>query len=319
MSLKKRKTHKLFASPKTVHTGFFDATIPVVLRVDPGDTVILSSMMLMDGQLRFEMTLEEMIAARRRYADREVGPHTLTGPIFVNGAEPGDVLEVRLKKLVPAVWGVNYHFPGRMGIGGLPEAFPAGQFKKIKLDVKNKKASPVPGVEIPLRPFFGVMGVAPRPGEKKPAAVPDYFGGNMDNKELAAGTKLYLPVQVSGALFSAGDAHAAQGDGEVNVTAIETAMREAVLQFFVRKDMRIERPLGETRTHWIPMAFHQDLNEAVKIAIRDAVELISKIGGVSRDDAYSLCSMAVDFRITQIVDGNKGVHAMIPKSIFKKK
>jgi len=229
------------------------------------------------------------------------------------------VLEVRIQKLVPADCGVNYHFPARMNIGGLPEDFPVGQFKTVKLDVKNMKANPVPGVEIPLRPFFGVMGVAPQSGEKKPAAVPDYFGGNIDNKELVAGTKLYLPVSVSGALFSAGDAHAAQGDGEVNVTAIETAMREAVLQFVVRKDMKLERPMGESKTHWIPMAFHKDLNEAVKIAIRDAVQFISKTKGISPDDAYALCSMAVDFRITQIVDGNKGVHAMIPKSIFKKK
>ena len=313
------KTHKLLASLQTTHTGFFDGTIPPTLTIDSGDKVIMNSMMLMDGQLRCGMTLEELVATRQGYIDRKVGPHTLTGPISVNGAEPGDVLEVRIQKLVPAECGVNYHFPARMNIGGLPEDFAAGQFKTVKLDVKNMKATPVPGVEIPLRPFFGVMGVAPKPGEKKPAAVPDYFGGNIDNKELVAGTKLYLPVSVAGGLFSAGDAHAAQGDGEVNVTAIETAIREAVLQFVVRKDMKLERPMGETKTHWIPMAFHKDLNEAVKIAIRDAVQFISKTKGISPDDAYALCSMAVDFRITQIVDGNKGVHAMIPKSIFVKK
>jgi len=319
VTTKKSKIHKLLASPRTTHTGFFDGSIPPVLTIDPGDTVLMNSMMLMDGQLRGGMTLEELVAIRQGYIDRQVGPHTLTGPIFVRGAEPGDVLEVRIRKLVPAARGVNYHFPASMNIGGLPEDFAVGQFKTVKLDVKNMKTSPVPGVEIPLRPFFGVMGVAPRLGEKKPAAVPDYFGGNIDNKELGAGAKLYLPVNVVGALFSAGDAHAAQGDGEVNVTAIETAMREAVLQFVVRKDLKLERPMGETKTHWIPMAFHQDLNEAVKIAIRDAVQFISKTKGISPDDAYALCSMAVDFRITQIVDGNKGVHAMIPKAIFKKK
>lgn len=319
MSAKGGKTHKLLASARTTHTGFFDATIPPALTIDSGDTVVMNSMMLMDGQLRSGMTLEELVSIRQGYIDRQVGPHTLTGPIFVRGAEPGDVLEVRIRKLVPVDYGVNYHFPASMNIGGLPEDFKAGQFKTVKLDVKNMKASPVPGVEIPLRPFFGVMGVAPRPGEKKPAAVPDYFGGNIDNKELVAGTKLYLPINVAGALFSAGDAHAAQGDGEVNVTAIETAMREAVLQFVVRKDLKLQRPMGETKIHWIPMAFHEDLNEAVKIAIRDAVQVISKTKGISPDDAYALCSMAVDFRITQIVDGNKGVHAMIPKSVFKKK
>ena len=313
------KTHKLLASLQTTHTGFFDASIPPVLTIDSGDTVIMNTLMLMEGQLRCGMTLEELVTTRQGYIDRKVGPHTLTGPIFVKGAEPGDVLEIRIKKLIPVDCGVNYHFPARMNIGGLPEDFPVGQFKSIKLDVKNMKANPIPGVEIPLRPFFGVMGVAPQPGEKRPAAVPDYFGANIDNKELVAGTKLYLPVSAVGALFSAGDVHAAQGDGEVNVTAIETAMREAVLQFVVRKDMKLERPMGESATHWFPMAFHKDLNEAVKMAIRDAVQFISKTKGMSADDAYSLCSIAVDFRITQVVDGNKGVHAMIPKSIFKKK
>jgi len=133
-----------------------------------------------------------------------------------------------------------------------------------------------------------------------------------------AGTILYLPVSVEGALFSAGDAHAVQGDGEVNITAIETAMEEAVLQFIVRKDMKLKRPMGETDTHWIAMGFHKDLNEAVKITLRDAIQFISKTKGLTPEDAYSLSSLAVDLRVTQIVDGNKGIHAMIPKAIFKK-
>ena len=312
------KIHKLTASPQTTHTGFFDGTIPPVLMIESGDTVVMNSMMLMDGQLRGGMGLEELIATRQTYNDRQVGPHTLTGPIFVKGAEPGDVLEVRIKKLVPVNCGVNYHFPGKMNIGGLPEDFPMGQFKTLKLDIKNMKTTFAPGVVIPLKPFFGVMGVAPKPGEKKPASVPDYFGANMDNKELVAGTTLYLPVNIPGGLFSAGDAHAVQGDGEVNVTAIETAMKEAVLQFIARKDMKIERPMAETKTHWITMGFHKDLNEAVKIALRDAIQFISKTKGLTPDDAYSLASMTVDLRVTQIVDGNKGIHAMVPKAIFKK-
>ena len=312
------KVHTLKATPQTVHTGFFDAAIPPVLKVESGDTVVLSTMMLMDGQLRGGMTLEELLAERQAYTDRKMGSHTLTGPIFIDGAEPGDVLEVRIKKLVPADWGVNYHYPARMNVGGLPEDFPDGQFKTLRLDVQKMETTFAPGVVIPLRPFMGVMGVAPRPGEKKPAAVPDYFGGNIDNKEMVAGTSLYLPANVKGALFSTGDAHAVQGDGEVNITAVETAMEEAVFQFVVRKDMRLERPMGETPTHWITMGFHQDLDEAVKIALRDAIRFISRTQGLTPDDAYSLSSLAVDLRITQIVDGNKGIHAMIPKAIFKK-
>jgi len=162
------------------------------------------------------------------------------------------------------------------------------------------------------------MGVAPKPGEKRSTTIPEYFGGNMDNKELVAGTTLYLPVQVKGGLFSTGDAHAAQGDGEVNVTAIETAMEEAELQFIVRKDMKLERPMAETPTHWIAMGFHKDLNEAVKIALRDAIQFLVKTKGLTPDDAYALASLAVDLRVTQIVDVNKGIHAMIPKAVFKK-
>jgi acetamidase/formamidase len=312
------KTHQLQATPETVHTGFFDPTIPPVLTIDSGDTVRFNSMMLMDGQLRGGMSLEELLAKRQTYTERKMGSHTLTGPIYVKGAEPGDVLEIRIKKLVPINYGVNYHYPGKMNIGGLPEDFPEGQFRTFQLDVKKMETTFAPRIVLPLKPFFGVMGVAPKPGEKMPAGVPDYFGGNMDNKELVAGTALYLPVSVKGALFSAGDAHAVQGDGEVNVTAIETAMEEAVLQFIVRKDMRLERPVGETETHWITMAFHKDLNEAVKIALRDAIQFISKTKGLTPQDAYSLSSLAVDLRVTQIVDGNKGIHAMIPKAIFKK-
>jgi acetamidase/formamidase len=312
------KVHTLKATPQTVHTGFFDAAIAPVLKIESGDTVVLNTLMLMDGQLRGGMTLEELLAKRKAYTDRKMGSHTLTGPIFIHGAEPGDVLEVRIKKLVPVDYGVNYHYPARMNVGGLAEDFPNGQFKTFRLDVQKLETTFGPGVVIPLRPFMGVMGVAPKPGENRPAAVPDYFGGNIDNKEMVAGTSLYLPVNVKGALFSTGDAHAVQGDGEVNVTAIETAMEEAVFQFVVRKDMKLERPMGETPTHWITMGFHQDLDEAVKIALRDAIRFISRTKGLTPDDAYSLSSLAVDLRVTQIVDGNKGIHAMIPKAIFKK-
>ncbi len=312
------KTLSLKATPQTVHTGFFDATIPPVLTINSGDTVSLSTMVLMDGQLRCGMTMEELFAKRQSYVDRKVGPHTLTGPIFVKGAEPGDVLEIRIQKLVPASCGVTYHMPGKMNLGGLPEDFPAGQFKTLQLDVQKMETTFAPGIIIPLRPFMGVMGVAPKPGEKRPAAVPDYFGGNIDNKELVAGTTLYLPVNAPGALFSTGDAHAVQGDGEVSVTAIETAMDEAVFQFVVRKDMKLERPMVETPTHWIATGYHKDLNEAVKIALRDTIQFISKSKGLTPDDAYALSSLAVDLRVTQIVDGNKGIHTMIPKAIFKK-
>jgi acetamidase/formamidase len=311
-----KRTHRLIASPKTVHTGFFDAALPPVLTIASGDTVVMNSLTLLDGRLRSGMTLDEVMAARQEYVDRQIGTHTLTGPIYIKEAKPGDVLEIQIQKLVLEDSGVNYHFPGRLGVGGLPEDFPDGQIKTFKLDLKKMETAFAPGVVLPLKPFFGVMGVAPRIGEKRSSSIPDYFGGNLDNKELVAGTTLFLPVSVPGALFSAGDAHAVQGDGEVNITAIETAMAEAVLEFFVRKDLKLERPMAETPTHWITMAFHTDLDEAAKIALRDAIQFLSASKGLSRGDAYALSSLAVDLRVTQIVDGNKGIHAMIPKAIF---
>jgi acetamidase/formamidase len=309
--------HTLKASSETVHTGAFDAGIPPVLRIDSGDAVVLETMMLMEGGLRPGIGLDELMEVRRRCGERFGGPHTLTGPIHVAGAEPGDVLEVRVEELVPVRHGVNYHLPGAIGLGGLPEEFPAGAVHTFELDARRKRIEIAPGVAVPLRPFLGVMGVAPRPGERKPAHAPDDHGGNIDLKELTVGATLYLPVWAPGALFSTGDAHAAQGDGEVNVTAVETAMKKAVLRFIVRKDMKLERPLAETPTHWIAMGFHPDLDEALRAALRDAVAFISRAHRLTPEVAYSVASVAVDFRVTQVVNGTKGIHAMIPKAAFR--
>ncbi len=311
------KIHKLFATPETVHTGFFDSSIQPVLTIESRDTVIFETMTLYANHLTPRMTLEELLALRQDYLDRGVGPHTMTGPVSINGAEPGDVLEVAIKRFMPIDWGVNYQMPGSMNGGGLPEDFPDGQYRTFRFDLDKMETTFSPDISIPLRPFLGVMGVAPRAGEKRPAAIPDYFGGNIDNKELVAGTTLFLPINLRGALFSMGDAHAAQGDGEVNMTAIETAMQEAVIEFTVRKDMKLERPMAETPAHWIIMAFHEDLNEAIKICLRDVTRFLGSTKGLTPNEAYSLASITVNFCITQIVDVNKGVHAMIPKAIFR--
>lgn len=311
------KTHRLIATTENTHTGFFDCTIPPVLTINSGDKVILNTLMLMENRLRCGMTFDEF-SAMLKTRTPGVPPHTLTGPIFVKGAEPGDVLEVRIEKLKPMNCGVNFNQPGKLGAGGLPEDFAEGQFKTLTFNAERTEAAFSRDIMIPLRPFPGIMGVAPRPGEKRPSGVPDYFGGNIDNKEMMAGSTLYLPVNVDGALFSTGDLHAAQGDGEVNLTAIETALEEGIFRFVVRKDMQLERPMAETPNHWITMGFHKDLNEAVKIALRDAIRFLVKNKGLTPNDAYAFCSIAVDLRITQIVDGNKGVHSMIPKGVFKK-
>ena len=312
------KVHKLVVTAATAQRDFLDASIPPLLTIESGDTVVMNTIMLMGNQLRCGISLPEIAALRKGYSDRKEVAPTLSGPIFVKGAEPGDVLEVRIKKLVPIDCGVNYHYPGSMKRGGLFEDFPNGQVKTFRFDPQKKETTFSPGIVIPLRPFLGRMGVAPKPGERKAGSAPHYCGGNLDNKELVSGTTLFLPVSVKGALFATGDAHAVQGDGEVNVTAIETALEEAVLEFVVRKDLKLELPMAETPTHWITMGFHEDLNEATKIALREAIQFIAKTKGLTRDDAYSLASLAVDLRVTQIVNGTKGIHAMIPKAIFKK-
>jgi acetamidase/formamidase len=186
----------------------------------------------------------------------------------------------------------------------------------IPLDGEKMIARFAEGIEVPLRPFFGSMGVAPPEASGRVnSAPPGIHAGNLDNKELVAGTTLLIPVHVPGALFQVGDGHAGQGDGEVDITALETSLK-GKLRFFLRKGARLNWPRAETPTHFIAMGIDKDLDEAMKIAVREAVELIVAEKKLDRDDAYMLCSVAVDFRVTQVVDGTKGVHAMIPKSIF---
>ena len=173
------------------------------------------------------------------------------------------------------------------------------------------------GIEIPLHPFFGSMGVAPvRQLGKINSAPPGVYAGNLDNKELVEGTTLYIPVHAAGALFEVGDGHAGQGNGEVDITAMETSLI-GTFQFVVRKDMKLTWPRGETPTHWIAMGIDKDLNQALVIAVKEAIDFLVTEKHMTREDAYALCSVAVDFNVTQAVDGTKGIHAMIPKSIFK--
>jgi acetamidase/formamidase len=244
------------------------------------------------------------------------GGHILTGPIYVEGAEPGDVLEVRIKAIKLAIPYAYNAFGPKSGY--LPEDFPYAKMKIIPLDEKRMVAHFSDGVEIPLKPFFGSLGVAPpESAGRLNSAPPGIHAGNLDNKELVAGTTLYIPVHTPGALFLAGDGHAGQGNGEVDITALETSLI-GTFQLIVRKDMRLRWPRAETPTHFITMGLNEDLTEATKGAIREMIDFLVTQKGLSRDDAYMLTSVAADVDITQLVDGNKGVHAMIPKAIFKK-
>ncbi len=312
--------HVLKPTPKTVVWGYYDASVPPVLRVRPGDTVEIESAMIAAPEL---LEAAGVAPGDIPASDRAVhklkkegpGPHVLTGPVYIEGAEPGDVLEVRIRSIdLVLPYAVNLFAPGQ---GFLPEDFPYEHVKIIPLDRERKVARFGSAAEIPLRPFFGSMGVAPPPGSGRISSAPPWIhAGNLDNKELVAGTTLYIPVHTRGALFSIGDAHAGQGDGEVSLTALETTLRGA-FQFAVRKGKRLLWPRAETPTHYITMGFHEDLAQAAKAATREAIDFLAAEKGLSREDAYLLASDVVDLRITQLVDGKVGVHAMIPKAVFR--
>jgi acetamidase/formamidase len=248
--------------------------------------------------------------------DKGPGGHILTGPIYVEGAEPGDTLEVRIRKIDYQIPYAYNSFSPRSGVL-TPDDFAKGAMKIIPLDTARGVAKFADRIEIPLRPFFGSMGVAPSEAAGRvSSAPPGVHAGNLDNRELVAGTRLFIPVHVAGALFEVGDGHAGQGNGEVDITALETSLT-GTFQFVLHKDMKLKAPRAETPTHWITMGLNPDLTEALKMAVRETIDFLAAEKKMSREDAYMLASVAVDFNVTQAVDGTKGVHGMIPKSIFK--
>ena len=313
-------TYQLKPTPKTIAWGYYDAATPPVLRIKSGDTVevqilITSTPARLEGAgvkpADVEQSLRDIV---KEVTNKGPGGHILTGPIFIEGAEPGDVLEVRIKSIKLAIpYAYNAFGPGR---GFLPEDFPYAKMRIIPLDEQRMLAHFADGIEIPLHPFFGSIGVAPPDVSGRISSAPPWIhAGNLDNKELVAGTTLFIPIHAKGALFLAGDGHAGQGNGEVDITAMETSLI-GTFQLIVRKDMHLRWPRAETPTHYITMGLNEDLNEATKAALREMIDFLVTQKHMTRDDAYMLSSVAADLDITQLVDGNKGVHAMIPKSIF---
>jgi acetamidase/formamidase len=250
------------------------------------------------------------------------GPNhaTLTGPIYINEAEPGDVLEIQILDIVPKVNAFNLNpDTSFLKAGLLPEDFPRGKVRWYKADRKKMKFKFLPGIEIPFKPFPGTIGVELEAYGRWTNLAPGKHGGNIDNKELVAGTVLYIPVWVKGAGLKTGDSHLAQGDGEVNLNGLEGAFKKIALKLTVRKELKglVNWPMASTRTHWITMGFHIDLLESCKMAVRRAIEFLNKYYGLYEEDAYAFCSMAVDLHVTQVVDFTLGIHAMIPKACFK--
>lgn len=306
--------HYLPAQPGTVNWGQWDARLKPALTIKSGDTVVIDTLSgepedMPDPALGFTPVpgQAEVFAA----TFRGPGPHMLTGPIYIDGAEPGDVLEVRLKAIeFRADWGWNIQMPFW---GTLPEDFPNLRRLHIPVDAARGVAVMPWGQELPLEPFFGNFGVAPAPEWGRLSSTePRVFGGNMDNKELGVGSITYFPVFTEGALFSVGDGHGRQGDGEVCLTALETALT-GTFEFHLRKDMKLTTPRAETPADWITMGFDPDLDDAAKQALRDMIALIREHSDLSAQDAYTLCSLCADLRVTQTVDLNKGIHCVLPK------
>ncbi len=312
--------HKLKVAPETLAWGYYWAGAKPVLTVQSGDVVEIQTVSgnpdnleragLPAGQIQPEL---RKIYAEVPKESRGPGGHLLTGPIAIAGAQPGDVLEVRIREIrldVPYA----YNSMGRAGF--LADVFPQGRTKIIPLDRERNIGHFGGGIDIPLKPFFGSMGIAPpEAAGKVNSAPPGIHAGNLDNKELVAGTTLFIPVHAPGALFEVGDGHAGMGNGEVDITAMETSLT-GVFQFIVHHDMHLTWPRAETPTHYITMGLDPDLTQAARICALETIDFLVNEMKLSREDAYALTSVAIDLDITQLVDGTKGVHAMIPKSLF---
>jgi acetamidase/formamidase len=317
------KTHRLEATPETVAYGYYWSEAKPVLRIASGDIIDVDTLLtnspaglaragVADDRIQASLKAIET-AFPRGNPGRGPGGHILTGPVYVEGAQPGDTLEVKVLSIdLPIDYGYN-------GCSGFVRANCAGAATKIlTLDRRTMTSEFLPGIVIPLKPFFGSMGVAPAPDLGRVSSnPPGRHAGNLDNRELVAGSVLYIPVFVPGALFEVGDGHAAQGDGEVDQTAIETSLRGR-LQLTVRKDMPLTWPRAETATDYITMGTDPDLKVATTIAIQEMVDFLAATKGLTKAQAYQLTSIAGHVAITQLVDlPNLGVHVKMPKSIFR--
>jgi acetamidase/formamidase len=308
------------ASPSTVVWGYYSAQAKPALTIHSGDTVRIHTVSTCSLERvealgvphnaipQYDRDIHEKVT------EKGPGGHILTGPVAISEAEPGDVLEVDIEKIdIDVPYACNGFGPGR---GFLPNDFPYARTKVIPLDLKHMLARFAPRIELPLHPFFGSMGVAPPSGGKLNSGPPWMHAGNIDNKELVAGTTLYIPVHAKGALFEVGDGHAGQGNGEVDITALETWLT-GTFRFVVHKDQHLLWPRAETPTSYISMGFDEDLKTAAEMAVRNMIDFLVLEKRLTRDDAYALTSVAVDVDITQLVDGKVGVHAICPKNIFK--
>jgi acetamidase/formamidase len=316
------RVHVVESNDKTVRLGVYDTTLDPILKVDSGDTISFpDTWSHFLNQMQPGVPVETL--AKLRLSNPGHGPHSIIGPIYVNGAEAGDVLEVRYKRIRPFDWGAVFNNPGSIGTGLLAQDFPEGQVKYLKLDVPGMTAEFNKDIHVPLKPFQGTLGVAPPDGFYPPlspgvtsSVPPGPHGGNVDLSEMVEGSTMFIPVWKPGALIYTGDSHAVQGDGEICLTALETRMKELRIQVVLHKQKNFAWPVAETETHWIMLGLDKDLNVAMTSAALNAINFLATRADLTKLDAYALCSIAISFRVTQVVDIVRGVHAMIPKSLF---
>jgi acetamidase/formamidase len=303
------KVHLLPATMETTQWGWFNNAQPPVLHVDSGDSIVFETMMHSHNQVVPGATIEQIKKLRTDFPGR--GPHTLTGPVYIEGAEPGDVLKVRINKIVPRAYGTNFNVPGMFG--EFPSKFPEGQVKYFYLDLERKVAEFAPGIEIPLAPFPGTIGVARAEPGQYSSVPPGRYAGNIDVRDLKEGATLYVPVFVKGALLWTGDSHAAQGNGEINLTALETAYKEMNVTVDVVKNMKLEWPRIETKDAWITLGIDRDLNKALEILMSETSKLLIEQRSLDNGQAQRMMMATWDCRITQVVDVNKGIHCFSAK------
>ena len=316
------RLHVVESTKETVRLGVFDANLPPIVTVNSGDTISFpNTWSHFLNEMQPGVPVDKL--ADLRVANPGKGPHSIIGPIAVNGAEPGDVLEIRYKTLQPFPWGAVFNNPGSLGTGLLPQDYAQGQVKYLDLDLTAMNAKFGSDISVPLKPFQGTLGLAPPDGYFPPlspgvtsSVPPGPHAGNLDLSELSEGSALFIPVWKPGALIFTGDSHAVQGDGEISLTALETRMKDMRIQVILHKQKNFAWPVAETGTHWIIVGLDKDLNVAMASAARNAIKFLATRAKLTELDAYALCSIAVSFRVTQVVDIVRGVHAMIPKNLF---
>jgi len=314
------RLHVVQSSADTVRVGAMDPKAPAAAIIDSGDTVHYPNTWVnWADEAKYGMSFEEREPIRKKFP---AGPYSLVGPVEVRGAQPGDVIECRMVRLRPIAWGWN---STPKGVGAIPEDFDTPYLHYVKFDDGRKFAEFAPGIRIPLAPFQGVMAAQPAGTEPVSGILSGAYGGNLVLRELVEGTSVFLPVQVAGGRLWTGDSHAAQGDGVVDQTGIETAMEDLRIQYILHKGLALSAPLAETPTHWITLGFGPSLDDALTASLREMIAWLSQASGLGKQDVYALCSLAGSFRVTQYahqVSTNyrnvppKAVHGLMPKDLF---